>query len=198
MLPLAVLRDGSESKQSNENKNTLKTIGLAVFKQDKLVGYLSPVQTLAHLIITNELDNSTVAIPSPFEKNQNIDLYVTPRWNTKIKIDLIDNKPVINVDVHLSAKISSISGSHKFLNEENIKIVEDAANEYIEQIILDYFNVTTKKYKTDIAGLGKYLVNKFLTWDDWSNFNWLDSYQYSSYNVNVNTTITSSYLLLET
>lgn len=198
MLPLAVLRDGSESKQSNENKNTLKTIGLAVFKQDKLVGYLSPVQTLAHLIITNELDNSTVAIPSPFEKNQNIDLYVTPRWNTKIKIDLIDNKPVINVDVHLSAKISSISGSHKFLNEENIKIVETAANEYIEQIILDYFDVTTKKYKTDIAGLGKHLVNKFLTWDDWSKFNWLNSYKDSSYNVNVNTTITSSYLLLET
>lgn len=176
----------------------MKTIGLAVFKQDKLVGYLSPVQTLAHLIITNELDNSTVAIPSPFEKKQNIDLYVTPRWNTKIKIDLIDNKPVINVDVHLSAKISSISGAHKFLNEENIKIVENAANEYIEQIILDYFDVTTKKYKTDIAGLGKYLVNKFLTWDDWSNFNWLDSYKDSSYNVNVNTTITSSYLLLET
>lgn len=189
---------GSSNPEDAESKNTLKTVGLAVFKQDKLVGYLSPEQTLAHLILTNELENSTIPIPSPFSDDSVIDLYITPRWNTKVTIDLVDGKPVINVNAYLSAKIASVSNKHEFLNQENIKLLESAANDFLKNLMLDYFKVTAYKYESDIGGLGKYIVNKFLTWDDWNNFDWQNSYKSSSFNVNIETTITSSYLLLDT
>ena len=188
----------NNSSSPPENTHTLKTVGLAVFRQDKLVGYLSENQTLAHLILTNELQNSIVAIPSPFEEDVDIDIYITPRLDTKVKIDLIDGKPFITVNVFLSAKIASVSNNHEFLNEDNINLLEDSANEYLEKVMLDYFEATAYKYESDIGGLGKYVVSKFLTWDDWNSFDWLNTYKYSSFDVSVETTITSSYLLLDT
>lgn len=200
---ISLLENHSTSSSSNssnppENTHTLKTVGLAVFKQDKLVGYLSENQTLAHLILTNELQNSIVAIPSPFEEDVDIDIYITPRLDTKVKIDLIDGKPFISVNVFLSAKIVSVSNNHEFLNEDNINLLENSANEYLRKVMLDYFEATAYKYESDIGGLGKYVASKFLTWDDWNSFDWLNTYKYSSFDINVETTITSSYLLLDT
>lgn len=189
----------SGDAQKKESKPTLKTLGLAVFKRDTLVGFLTPLETLAHLILTNELENTTIAIPSPFdEKKSSIDIFLTQKSNTKVKIDIVDGKPIINVDAHLTAKISSVTGNHKFLDEENIKRLENATNEYIEKIFIDYFITTSQKYQSDIGGLGKYAVNKFWTWGNWNDFNWKESYKNASFNVNVDTTITSSYFLLET
>lgn len=190
--------DQESSSKDKKEENTLKTLGLAVFKQDKLVGFLSPLETFAHLIITNELKNCTISVPSPFDEKESIDIYLTRKSDTKIKIDIINGKPIINVNCFLTAKISSVSNNHKYLDEKNIKLLESSANDYIEQLCLDYFENTAKKYGSDIGGLGKYVVSKFLTWDDWNNFDWQTAYKNSSFNVNVDTTITSSYLLLDT
>lgn len=189
--------NSSENKKE-ENSSTLKTLGLAIFKQDKLVGYLSPLETFVHLIITNELKNCTVSVPSPFEDKESIDIYLTRKNNTKIKVDIVDGKPQINVNCFLTAKISSVSNNHKYLDEKNIRLLEKATNDYIKQLCLNYFEITSRKYKSDIGGLGKYAVSKFLTWDDWNNFDWQSVYKNASFNVNVDTTITSSYLLLDT
>lgn len=188
----------SSEEQKDENSTTLKTLGLAVFKQDKLVGYLSPLETFAHLIVTNELKNCTISVPSPFEEKGSIDIYLTRKSDTKIKIDIVDGKAQINVNCFLTAKISSVSNNHKYLDEKNIRLLEKATNDYIKQLCLNYFEITSKKYKSDIGGLGKYAVSKFLTWDDWNNFDWQSVYKNASFNVNVETTITSSYLLLDT
>ena len=184
--------------EKKEGKPTLKTLGLAVFKQDKLVGFLSPHETLAHLILTNKLENTTIGIPSPFDENSSIDIFLTQKRRTKIKINIIDGKPVIDVDAFLTAKISSISNNNKYLDEKNIELLQKATNDYLEKIFMDYFSTTATKYKSDVAGLGQYAVDKFWTWNDWNDFNWKESYTQSSFNINVDTNITSSYFLLET
>ena len=43
----------------------------------------------------------------------------------------------------------------------------------------------------DIDGFGKYAVKYFPTIKDWQDYNWLDNYQNSTFNVNVETTIKS-------
>ncbi len=188
----------SGDDEKKEGKPTLKTLGLAVFKEDNLVGFLSPLETLAHLILTNELENTRLSIPNPFEENSIIDLFLTQKSNTKVKIDIIDGKPVVNVTAKLTAKISSISNNQKYLDEEKLKTLQKSANQYLEKVFMDYFKTTSRKYKSDVGGLGKYAVNKFWTWNDWDNFKWKEAYTQASFNVKVDTNITSSYFLLET
>ncbi len=195
---LSVSNTEEKNNGSEEKQLALKTLGLAVFKQDKLVGYLSPLETFAHLILINKFKNCTVPIPSPFNDNEFVDIYFTPKSATKVSIQIVDDTPIINVDVYLAGKISSVSDPHNYLDENNLSSLETATNEYLKNVFLQYFDSTSKKYESDIGSLGKYVINKFLTWDDWEKFDWQNKYKNAIFNVNINTTITSSYLLLET
>ena len=61
-----------------------------------------------------------------------------------------------------------------------------------------YVYKTSKEFHSDICKFGKYAVSKFLTWDSWQQYDWLNKYQNSFFNINVNSNLSSSYLLLET
>ena len=61
-----------------------------------------------------------------------------------------------------------------------------------------YLYKVSKEFNSDIDGFGKYAVKNFLTWDDWINYNWLDNYKNSFFEVNVNTDVKSGYILMET
>lgn len=43
---------------------------------------------------------------------------------------------------------------------------------------------------------GKHVISNFLTLDEWNNYDWLNNYQNSFFNVNVEVNVTSGYLLM--
>ena len=66
------------------------------------------------------------------------------------------------------------------------------------QFIYDYLYKTAKVFKSDITAFGKYAVSNFATIDEWNEYNWLDNYQNSFFNVDINVDIVSRYLLIDT
>ena len=65
------------------------------------------------------------------------------------------------------------------------------ADKYLKKALNDYLYKTAKEYNCDIDGFGKYAVKYFPTIKDWQDYNWLDNFQNSTFNVNVETTIKS-------
>ena len=55
---------------------------------------------------------------------------------------------------------------------------------------------TSKNYQSDIDGFGKYAVKYFYTIQDWEEYNWLENYHNSIFNVDVETTLKSGYSFL--
>ena len=180
-----------------DSQKNIENLGLAVFKGDKLVGELNGIECIAHLILTNELDNALISVPSPFESSNYIDLYITKsKCNTKVK--LINGTPYIKPNINLSCRIISLADDYKDLTEENIELIEEYAKNYIERFIYDYLYKTAKVFKSDITAFGKYAVSNFLTIDEWNNYNWLDNYQNSFFDVGIGVDIVSRYLLIDT
>lgn len=180
-----------------DSQKNIENLGLAVFKGDKLVGELNGIECIAHLILTNELDNALISVPSPFESSNYIDLYITKsKCNTKVK--LINGTPYIKPNINLSCRIISLADDYKDLTEENIELIEEYAKYYVERFIYDYLYKTAKVFKSDITAFGKYAVSNFLTIDEWNNYNWLDNYQNSFFDVGIGVDIVSRYLLIDT
>ena len=180
-----------------DSQKNIENLGLAVFKGDKLVGELNGIECIAHLILTSELDNALISVPSPFESSNYIDLYITKsKCNTKVK--LINGTPYIKPNINLSCRIISLADDYKDLTEENIELIEEYAKNYIERFIYDYLYKTAKVFKSDITAFGKYAVSNFLTIDEWNNYNWLDNYQNSFFDVGIGVDIVSRYLLIDT
>lgn len=180
-----------------DSQKNIENLGLAVFKGDKLVGELNGVECIAHLILTNELENAVISVPSPFESTNYIDLYLT-NSKCKSKVYLTNGTPYIKPSIDLSARIISMSDDYKDLTEENIELIEEYAKYYVERFIYDYLYKTAKVFKSDITAFGKYAVSNFATIDEWNKYNWLDNYQNSFFNVDINVDIVSRYLLIDT
>ena len=180
-----------------DSQKNIENLGLAVFKGDKLVGELNGIECIAHLILTNELDNAVISVPSPFESTNYIDLYLT-NSKCKTKVYLTNGTPYIKPCIDLSARIISMSDDYKDLTEENIELIEEYTKYYVERFIYDYLYKTAKVFKSDITAFGKYAVSNFATIDEWNEYNWLDNYQNSFFNVDINVDIVSRYLLIDT
>lgn len=59
----------------------------------------------------------------------------------------------------------------------------------------DYLYKTSKEYKSDISGLGRYASIHFLNQKDLDNYHWLDNYSSANFAVNLNVGLKSGYFL---
>lgn len=175
----------------------IENMGLAVFRGDCLVGELSGLETVYHMLLKNDINNCVISVPSPFHDNDMIDLDTKLRKNSKISVDIVNGSPYVHCNVFLAARVLTMQGNSEYLEKENLKKIEEYAKSYIEQQMRNYLYKTSKVFKSDILGIGKYAVSNFLTWEEWTSYNWLSNYENSFFDVNVSIDVPSGFLLVE-
>lgn len=176
------------------NEETVQNSGAAVFKDDVMVGTISPSQTVAHLIVTNELDSCMISIDNPFHEGNVIDLNLRKITTPNIDVNLINNTPFISIQVDIEASINSSGEQFDYTILENIKLVEKSTSEYLESLINEYLYTISKDYNSDIAAFGGFLSSKFATTEELQKVHWNEIFKDSSFEVDVNTRITASHL----
>lgn len=186
----------SRSLTSKPDESTVELLGLAAFNKSNLVGTLSANQVLSYQLIKNELKYCTLNIPSPFSSDETLDLYISPLRNSKINVNITNGSPFIEVNLYLTVSILSFNSTTiSTITEENINIVKNYASKYIQNMIYNFLNKTSKELNSDIAGIGKYAAKNFGTIQEFENYKWLDNYKNSSFKVNVESSVKSSHLL---
>lgn len=170
-------------------------MGLAIFKKDKLVGELSAEETLCHLMIKNEFESCNISIPNPEEQDTSLDLYLYNKSKPKIKVKIINGTPLISINLKLEAKILSVDNNSNFITEKKLAEISDSANIYIQDMLYNYLYKASKELGSDIDGFGKYALPLFKTMKEFQEYNWLENYENSFFNVAVNTNIESAFLL---
>ncbi len=144
----------SASITSSSNKPVIEILGLAVFKDDVLVGTLSGIDTVCYLILSNQLETTTISFPSPLD-NSNIDLNINLNSKPKIKVTISNSSPYVDIKVKIDAKILSLNNSTNDLTPELINNVENSATQYITNELYNYLNKTSKDYNSDITAIRK-------------------------------------------
>jgi spore germination protein KC len=178
-----------------QGDNNIENMGLAVFNGDKLVGELNGLETICHQIISNSLNSCIISIPDPFDTNKTISFKISLLKNTKNRVSLINNSAYITSNIKLEARILTMEENSNYLNADEIEQLENSLNSYLTTKVYNYLYKTSKEFKSDIDGFGSYVVQNFTTYDKWKNFNWLDKYENSFFNVTIDTTIKSGYIL---
>ena len=188
----------SSSKKDVEKDNAnakIKNQGLAIFKDDKLIGEISREETLCYMLVSGKLKDAVINIPSPFEDADYVSLNISS-VHSKNKVEIKNGTPFITCNISLSARVLSSTKTSNYLSKENSLALEYATNSYLNANVTDFLYKTSKELKSDFIGFGRNAVRSFKTMDDWKNYDWLNKYQNSEFNVNVNTTVKSSYLLI--
>ena len=186
------------NSSSLSGQSTAENTGLAVFKDDVLVGELNSIETLCFSIIRNNVDGFLISIPDPNSEEGIIDIYLTPTSNTTIKVKLLNGSPYIKLNYRFSGRIQSASENTNYLDDSLLNEISSACNNYLESILSDYLYKTAKTFKSDINGFGQEAKKNFLTLEDFEDYNWEEKYKDSFFDVNVSASVKSSLLLTNT
>ena len=179
---------------SQISSDTVQNVGTAVFKEDVMVGHLSAIDTICHLMMTNELESCVLTLPHHEQANEHIDLDIRLYKSTAINIEILNGTPFFDITIYPKASILSSGEGYDFTTNESIKKIEGAANKYIENIVKQYLYEISKNYNADIVGFAGVYGKKVATQEELEKVNFSKVFKDSFFKVNVKTEIHSSNL----
>lgn len=182
---------------SKKDKYLVELIGICVFNDDKMVGKLSSMETVCHLALIDDLKQSTISIPSPFETNDNINLFISVTRAPKIKVYIDKHSPIpfVKIDLKIIGRLISFNNTEKSIDQNIIHQMENSTNEYLTTQLYNYLYKTTKEFKSDVSKIGTNASINFKTYQDLEKYDWLKSYENCIFDINVHTSIKSGYFL---
>lgn len=184
---------GGTSLEISGQRGT-QNVGIAVFKKDKYIGQLSELESICHLLVTNNVDSFMLSIPTDNYPDNLLDLNISPVRATNIKVDTSSSSPNISVSVYCEAKVLTVGENSNYSDSKVLKELSSHSEKYLKENIKNYLNKTTKELNADIASFSQYAIPNFLTLKKWDNYRWASQYANANFTVNVDLDITSSLL----
>jgi spore germination protein len=161
--------------------------GSALFSKGKMVGSINQKQNALLLAMMGELKNKTytsvtVGMPEDVESPKHGIAALILQKSRKIKINIVDNKPVVDIYVNLYGYIDEYKWDN-FENEENIKKVgKHLQNEFEKesQNLIKYM----QEVDSDPIGIGDMIRAKHNKY--WKSVDWYQVYPTAKINAHVN------------
>jgi spore germination protein KC len=145
---------------SNENiemirpASELQNAGLAAFRKDKLIGWLSEEESKAYNYILNNMKSAINHVACP--QGGNIALEVI-RSEAEIKGYMDNRRPHIHVELRLEENVGEVQCRIDLTREETIEELEQRAQQSLQRILDHAVKQAQGKYKADIFGFGNAL-----------------------------------------
>ncbi len=181
----------------NNDQKRPELSGEAVFKKDRLIGFLDGKESkILHYI----LDETQGGLLVGEEISQDVDKELTLEvfengTTTKIKPEYVSGDLTINIEVDITAAIAENRGGNYFVTKESVdqmkKEVEKAMEEKIKNLILK----VQSEYGSDIFGFGRTVkADMPKTWKKIKN-NWGDIFENLEVKVTVDFKIVNKAML---
>ncbi|HJV46821.1 MAG TPA: Ger(x)C family spore germination protein [Bacillota bacterium] len=178
--------------------NQVELSGTAVFKRDKMVGWLTPLESRGMLFFIENVQSAVVVLPCPGLENSeekkkvSIELKsqkfaVTPRYEAgRVEFDV---KLVTYGDMVESACDESLDKMKSTLEQALEKELTSEINSVVQK--------AQKQYKADFLKLGEVFNNKFPA--EWKKLkgNWESEFTQAKVNVKIEAHINSPVLLVK-
>jgi spore germination protein KC len=129
----------------------LKYKNIAVFKKDKLIGWLNEKESKGYNYIKNNVSN-TVG-PIPCEKKGELIVEVI-RSKTKVKGKLINGQPRIDIYISSEANIAEVACQIDLTDPKSIRKIENNTDKVNVDVLKTSIN-KAKKLGVDIYGFGE-------------------------------------------
>jgi spore germination protein KC len=145
------LMPSGDSENKEKSSETIELTGVAVFKKDKMLGWLSPEESRGVSWILNQTKNTVVTVTDPEHGNKSVSVE-TGSVKAKIKTQVINGMPGISVNVSGKGDIVEEDGSTNQGMSEVKEHVAELLNKKIEDEIKHSLEIIQKEYMVDCLG----------------------------------------------
>lgn len=176
-----------KSNNKIDNDDELSDEGSAVFKKDKLVGFMNGYETRGYNWVIGKVKSGIVVSSSLDGKGTNsVEIIKASSHNY---VEITGNNIVINVKVTMLGMLGEETGKLNLNEPEIVNLVADASSKVIKIEIEDVIKKTQNEYEEDIFGFGQVMHREYP--DRWKKIkdNWDEVYSNAEVNVVVKTNI---------
>lgn len=154
-----------DPKKGESSENNMKTSldalvemdGMAVFREDRLIGYLSVDET-RNYYWTQKLKTTSMSIPcSDEEKKPEGERYIAVSvsgTHNKLNVDYANGKPVLKVKINGETKIEATQCMNDLTKIRTYDDFEEKINRYVANDIQETIKKVQTEFGVDIFGFG--------------------------------------------
>ncbi len=171
--------------QSSKPDSVIKTEGFAVFKKDKLIGYLNSAEARGVLWATDDVDKGIIVVPYKSNK-QSIEIMNS---HSKMKTTFRNGKPEVQLNIAIKANVGSVVGPIDLSEQSVIRDLEKRTNQTVKNNIEKVIKKVQDQYGVDIFGFGEALGRQHPK--EWKNHKgkWEKEFKKLKVNIIVDTVI---------
>jgi len=131
---------------------------IAVFKKDKLVGWLNEQESKGYNYITDNVHMTAGHVELPKGGKAVVEVI---RSKSTIKAIVKKGKPQIQVKITLEGNVGEVEGSINFLEPKSVQEVEKATEQKVKTKTEQAINKAQKQLKSDIFGFGNAINGEY-------------------------------------
>jgi spore germination protein KC len=144
--------------------------GTAVFKKDKVVGYLNRDETKSLLFLKNGIRGGLLLMSyNSKEKNTSLEIFENKTTVTPL---ISNGKPTVQINFKTKLAISENDPSQDYSTSEGIKDYENHAAAELKDSTMDLIKKIQTEYKSDIFGFGNTFAKNNPDWWKNNKANW--------------------------
>ena len=147
-------------QEQTDRPPEIRIFGTAVFKRDKLVGWLGLRETRGLLWTTNQSSQGILEIGYPDRQKRNLVEQVT-RSSSKIKPKIKNGRVEIKVAVTEEGNIGEQDGSLMLTNQGMIQVLEKRTSAEIRAEVETCLKRCQNEFHSDIFGFGEEVERRF-------------------------------------
>jgi len=147
-------------KAINDGKPGYEANGTAVFKGERMVGYLTPDESKSYLFIIDGVKGGVLTISSE-GGDPNATLEISKN-NTKNSFDYKDGKLKVTVKTDTTVYLDEFMGHNDALDEKQIAKLERIAESKLKNDIGEVIQKAQSEYDSDIFGFGNMIYKRDL------------------------------------
>lgn len=206
-------KSNNENSSKNQDTNSpkidsvidIQVGGMAIFKDEKMIGKLSYDETAYCLMLTDgvntyntSLDENILSDNANNNQSSSTNVSVTQTSKAKIKVDTKNDKPRIDITVPLNIIVlDTPAGEYDYLDSNYISSIKKKVREVLDKRMQNYIDKIQKEYNADINELYKYSRKNFLSVKEYDEYNFKEKFKDAKINVNLDISFNDSGLNIE-
>lgn len=137
--------------RTTESPTLLNYDGIAVFRQDRLIGWLNTRESKGYHYISDKVNRTVIEDECP---NGRFEVELM-RSKTKLVGKVRNGNPEIGIQVHAEGNVADLSCHEKMMKPGTVHDIERLTEQNIKEKIKEAVNAAQRRYHADIFGFGE-------------------------------------------
>lgn len=144
----------------NNKDSTTESNGVALFRGNKLIGFLSPKQTLNYLFIVDEVRGGAFSF-TPQNANSKVSMEIK-KSSSKTNVRYVDGQLIVSIKIQTEMKLTELKAAANLDQAQERDLLEKSAAQAIEDSVRTFFGFVQTEYQSDVLGLGRKMFEDHL------------------------------------